>query len=93
MDLSWACGSGPFLGGVTLTSKEPEQSRAAQERHTRAGGLTAFMSTTSTSSDIRPAAAAAPAQPVSAVSSWIDAPLAYRSTGPASAVRTCSGVV
>jgi hypothetical protein len=57
MDLSWARGSGPFLGGATLTSKEPEQSRTAQERHTRAGGLTAFMSTTSTSSDIRPAAA------------------------------------
>jgi hypothetical protein len=43
-----------LLGGATLTSKEPEQSRTAQQRHTRAGGLTAFMSTTSTSSDIRP---------------------------------------
>jgi uncharacterized protein len=31
-------------------------------------------------------------QPGSAVSNWIDAALAYRSTGPADAVRTCSGV-
>lgn len=63
MDLSWARGSGPFLGGARLTSKEPEQSRTAQERHTQVGGLTAFMSTISTSSNIRPAAAGCGSRP------------------------------
>jgi hypothetical protein len=41
-------GSGPILGGATLTSKECGQCHTAQQQHTEADGFTAPMSTTST---------------------------------------------
>jgi hypothetical protein len=52
-------GSGPILGGATLTSKERGQCHTAQQRHTQADGFTPPMSTTST----RPRAAGRGSRP------------------------------